>query len=233
MDQMIDRIDERLAAVGLTDRAASIQATGKADTIRDIRRKGTKPKQEALAGLAEVLETTTEYLLHGRETGHVVGDRRTGYEPQPDPVPFSKTPARSLPVFGTVLGSEVSFDDTAIETHMIELTEEIDWVRRPPILESRRDVYAVYISGHSMEPRFEPGDPVIVDPKRAPKPGDDVIVQLTTDGETVATALIKRLVRQSSNYVELRQYNPPKVFRVDRERVKWLHRVLSMGDVIG
>ncbi len=235
-ENFVDRMNRRLTELGLSDRAASITASGKPDLIRDIRRKGVKPKQDLLVALAEVLETTTEYLLHGVNTGHVVADRRTGYDAPPEGSPFVKALPRDIPVYGTVLGSEITFngDGEIIETHILEMTSEIDWVRRPPMLETRRDVYALYVSGSSMEPRFEPGDPVIVDPKRSPKPGDDVIVQLyTTDGDGVQVALIKRLVRRTANYIELRQYNPDTVFTVAMDRVAAVHRVLMMRDVIG
>lgn len=235
-ETFIDRLDRRLKELGRSDRSVSLDASGKPDLIRDIRRKGTKPKQDLLVALAEALETSVEYLLYGSDTGHVVAGKSTGYDGATERSPFTRPSPRDIPVYGTVLGGDVVFDgdNEHIETHLLEMTQEIDWVRRPPTLETRRDVYALYVSGSSMEPRFEPGDPVIVDPKRSPKMGDDVIVQLfALDGDGIQIALIKRLVRRTARFVELRQYNPNTTFCVPIERVASVHRVLMMRDVIG
>jgi phage repressor protein C with HTH and peptisase S24 domain len=39
--------------------------------------------------------------------------------------------------------------------------------------------------------------------------------------------LIKRLVRRTGGYVELRQFNPDTTFRVETQRVAKIHRVLG------
>lgn len=239
MDEtMLDRIEKRRRELNLSARHVGLEGAGNPDLLRDMRRKNTKPKREALAGIAELLETTVEYLLHGQNTGAVIANQRTGYDAEPEPLPFGKALPRTMPVYGTALGSEIIFDgaEAKVETHLIEMTDVIDWVRRPPILEGRKDVYALYISGHSMEPRFEPGDPVIVDPKRAPKPGDDVIVQITDvvgDEIEVKAAVIKRLVRRTAAYIELRQYNPALTFTVPVEQILFVHRVLGIRDMLG
>ncbi len=231
MDQTpLDRIDERLRVMDYTDRQASMLATGKPDTIRDIRRRKSLPKIETLAALAEVLETTVEYIKFGKQTGAIVGDRRTGFDHGPGGPPLGASLPRTLEVYGTVLGGDPHLDGAPIETH--ELTDVIDWIRRPTIFDGRRDVYALYVTGSSMEPRFEPGDPVVVDPKRPPRPGDDVIVQLRDTDDVVRVALIKRLVRRTGTGLELRQYNPDISFTVPLERVKEVHRVVMMRDLL-
>lgn len=230
-DEPINRIDERLEALGLTDRKASLLATGKPDLIRDIRRRGSLPKIEALAQLAEALETTVEYIKFGRQTGAVIADRRTGFEHGPEGMAIGATLPRTLQVYGTVLGGDPGFDDGKVESH--EVTEVIDWIRRPSMFEGRPDVYALYVTGSSMEPRFEPGDPVVIDPKRPPRPGDDVIVQLADDNGSVTLSLIKRLVRRTANELQLRQYNPDITFAVPLGRVKEIHRVVMLRDMLG
>lgn len=230
-----ERVAGRIAQLGTTDRAVSLLATdGKnPDLVRDLsRRPNSRPRNPVtIDRLAEALETTREYLVYGRNEGSVVPDKQTGYNAPASP-PFNLP--RSLPVFGTAIGAELRFDhEDPIETHLIEQTEVIDWVRRPTMLEGRKDVYALYVAGSSMEPRYEPGDPVIVDPKRPPAPGDDVIVQIRAcDGDEVQAALIKRLVRRTARHVELKQYNPPITFTVPLERIHAVHRVIPLRDVI-
>lgn len=67
---LLKRIDQRLAALGLTERAASLQAKKGPDTIRNIRRAVKKgepydPRAGTIEALAPVLRTTAEWLIHG------------------------------------------------------------------------------------------------------------------------------------------------------------------------
>lgn len=63
---LIDRLNERLAAVGLRPRTASLRAGLGADAIRSIQRgKSQYPRTDTLAKLAPVLGTTLEYLSTG------------------------------------------------------------------------------------------------------------------------------------------------------------------------
>jgi len=63
---LIDRINERLRALGLKPRTASLRAGLGADAIRSIQRgKSQYPRTDTLAKLAPVLGTTLEYLSTG------------------------------------------------------------------------------------------------------------------------------------------------------------------------
>ena len=58
--------------------------------------------------------------------------------------------------------------------------------------------------------------------------GDDVVVQI---GEGPAVkALVKELVRRAAGFVELRQFNPDVMFRVQATEIAAVHKV--MGEVI-
>lgn len=61
---ILARIEERLAAIGKTERGASIEATGAAHSIQNMR-KGSKPAVSLFEKLAPVLDTTPEYLAYG------------------------------------------------------------------------------------------------------------------------------------------------------------------------
>jgi phage repressor protein C with HTH and peptisase S24 domain len=79
-----------------------------------------------------------------------------------------------------------------------------------------------------MSPRFEPGQRVAVSPREPVSIGDDVIVQLRGaegDDERVKMVLVKRLVRRTPSFIELRQFNPDTTFRVEAKRVAALHKV--------
>jgi SOS-response transcriptional repressor LexA len=234
---MIDRVRARLAVTGQSDREVSLLVSDgrNADVIRDMDRKGITPKGERLEKLAEVLETTVGWLRTGRTDTALIADRRTGFDAGPQ---LADLP-RDLPVKGTALAHDLSFDsdgEVEIEAHMIGLEETIDRLRRPLILAGRSDVYAIYIQGTSMEPRFEGGDAIIVDTRRPPSPGDYVVVQLAEmDGEQDMRrmALIKRLVRRTATTVELQQFNPAVSFKVPQAKITAIHRVLSLADLLG
>jgi hypothetical protein len=233
---LIDRIEERLAALGLSDRKASMNAIGKPDLIRDIRR-GKRPIAARLAALAGVLETTTDYL-HG-----------TADQPGAGLMPVSEIRAlvpkpedmfQDIPVYGSALGSEQAYGDeydggAIIEQTDLNMAEVVDRFRRPPALANRRDIYGLYVAGDSMEPAYESGQGIIVDPKRPASARDYVVVYLRDrqDGDGAAGVLIKRLVRRSASYIELQQFNPPVTFKLEAKLYKEVHRVMPWDEAFG
>ncbi|WP_066723496.1 S24 family peptidase [Sphingomonas pituitosa] len=233
---LIDRIDERLQALGLSDRKASLAATGKPDLIRDIRR-GAHPLATRLASLASILETTTDYL-QGRSDQPAGAVQNEGgirsLVPQPQDM------IQDIPVYGTAMGSEHEYGDgfdgmVAIEQTDLNMGEVVDRFRRPPALLHRRDIYGLYVTGESMSPAFESGAGIIVDPKKPPSIRDYVVVYLRdrVDSDNAAGVLIKRLVRRSASYIELQQFNPPAIFRLDSRMYREVHRVMPWDEAFG
>lgn len=142
----------------------------------------------------------------------------------------SAEPSQPVPLVGSAIGGE--WEDE-IELTELHLGEVLDYLARPPSLANDKAGYAVTIVGDSMAPRFEPGERAFVSPRTGAGIGDDVIVQLrAADGEAdsdiadrVTMVLIKRLVKKTARYVELRQFNPDRTFQVPVERVAAIHRV--------
>ncbi|MCG7348841.1 S24 family peptidase [Sphingomonas sp. ACRSK] len=232
---MVDRIDARLQALGISDRKASLRAINKPDLIRDIRR--GKNRSE-LSALARALETSVDYL-----EGLTDNPARPGAVDQSQPaaptIPKPDEMERDIPVFGTALGAEVTYwsehdGDVAVEQTDLNTGEVIDYFRRPPALRDRRDVYMLYTAGSSMAPAFEEGSPIPVDPKRPPTIGSYVVVYLRDrDDEFAAGVLIKRLVKRSASFIELQQFNPPATFRLEPRQYRAVHRVMPWEEVLG
>lgn len=63
IDTLIDRIARRLKALDVTERDASIKATGKPDALRYIRVRRAMPSADRLDAIAKALETSPEWLL--------------------------------------------------------------------------------------------------------------------------------------------------------------------------
>ncbi|MDB5473803.1 MAG: helix-turn-helix transcriptional regulator [Devosia sp.] len=83
-------------------------------------------------------------------------------------------------------------------------------------------VYALEVSGDSMEPLYREGDRIVVSPTEQVRRGDRVVVK-TRDGEVMA----KILARQTNKQIELRSLNPayePRI--VELADVEWIARII-------
>lgn len=147
---------------------------------------------------------------------------------------------RDVPVVGSALGADLEFTEDGesifAEVTDLFLDEVQDYARRPAALLNRRDVYAVSVVGSSMSDRWDPGDPVYVDPKTTPRLGDDVVVYLRqsdgADGERMHSVLIKRLQKRTAAYLELLQFNPRQTFHVPTKDVAMIHRVIPYRELV-
>ena len=83
-------------------------------------------------------------------------------------------------------------------------------------------VYALEISGDSMEPAYRAGDRIIVSPEAAIRRGDRVVAK-TVEGEVMA----KLLGQRTETSIELVSFNPayaPRKFAPNQ--IAWLARIL-------
>ena len=91
-------------------------------------------------------------------------------------------------------------------------------------------LYAIYVTGDSMSPRFEHGDLVYVAP-RPTRRGDYVVVQ-ATDASGNRIAYLKRYIGKTANdAIELEQFNPARKFTVPASDVISIHRALTNADL--
>lgn len=145
-----------------------------------------------------------------------------------------------LPHYGTAQGSdlEVAEDGTVhfVERMDLDMGNVVEYLRRPPALAGRDDVYAISVIGNSVAPRYEDGDPAYVEARRQPQRGDYVVVQLMRreqdDEGRLHIALLKQLVRKTSTYVELAQSNPPVHFTIPMSEVHAIHRVKPWKEIV-
>lgn len=245
MDIFLERFAELCAERGLKEQAASKAATGSIDRIRNVRRNRAMPKAETIQQLAAYFGVSADWLLGRSDT------RQTEGAPF---IPESNAKLAEgnrdfrgamgdadLPIWGTALGHSLSFDGAGsieIEQTIFEPGEVVRYIRRPSVLAGVKVAYGLYIQGDSMWPRYEPGEVAIADPRLPVRPNDDVIVQLygepeSPDAGRVVSVLIKRLMRRSASYYELRQFNPNVTFRVPAERVHSIHRIVPLSDMVG
>ncbi len=143
-----------------------------------------------------------------------------------------------LPIYGTALGAARQVDGEAIEQTTLNRAEVVNYAKRPVLLNGRADAYGLYVSGSSMEPRFDDGDMILIDPKGRVRNGDYVVVYLRPlnpeedDGESARAVLVKKLVRRTSGYIELEQFQPATTFRVDAEEIVRVDRVIPWSELL-
>ena len=242
-ETLAERLRDRIDSLGRKPRDVSMSATGKPDLVRDIFRLKRMPTAPIMQQLAAELGTTTEYLLGQTENPQqvlsevAIADNRLDY--------MTRSASRSrpedtpgIPLVGTgdCADLEVIDDDghdITIERSSFDADYQVRMIDRPPALRGARHAYAIYFQGSSMEPRFFAGEIGIVDPDRPAAPGDFVLVQLNNGEEDhVVSVLVKRLIRQTSAYLELEQFNPATVFKIDKNKVARVHKIMPPTDLL-
>tara|TARA_R110000787_G_scaffold31143_13_gene82870 strand:- start:1381 stop:2094 length:714 start_codon:yes stop_codon:yes gene_type:complete len=225
-----DRITRLIEELGISmesvSRAAGLDKTYLRKTLA---RDGAIPKLENLEKLATALRTTPDWLL-GRTDDPIPStapDQPAEVRPIDRPAPVRAEMPADVPVMGTAAGSLLS---GAFQLQ----GGVIDYVRRPPALSGARDIYALYIEGSSMEPRYFPGELVYVNPHKPPRIGDTVIVQEHNGDSGPVAASIGVLFKRANGTVVLRKYNPPDAeITITQTRIAAIHRVLTPNELFG
>ena len=128
----------------------------------------------------------------------------------------ARLPPRRVPVVGYAqAGRNGSFDEAGHPSGA-----GWDEIEFPDIADPK--IYALEVSGESMEPLYRDGDIIIVSPAAAVRRGDRVVVR-TRAGEVMA----KQLARRTAKRVDLLSLNPqhPAV-SLPAEEVAWLARIV-------
>ena len=69
---------------------------------------------------------------------------------------------------------------------------------------------------------------------RPPIAGDYVVIQLNDDPDgSPGTSMVKQLVAKTPTQLKLLQHNPAKEFAVSLTKVKAVHKVLSLRELLG
>lgn len=140
-------------------------------------------------------------------------------------VPRNQTVPRNVPVLGTGMGGE--------EGDFILNGEIVEYVRRPPGIMNAANVFAIWLTGDSMSPRFSPGDLLYIHPGRQPRIGDDVLIELRQTVDGSRPAFVKRLVKRTETEIVVEQFNPPSTFSLDPRAVQHIYRILTTAELMG
>jgi transcriptional regulator with XRE-family HTH domain len=99
----------------------------------------------------------------------------------------------------------------------------IGYTARPPNLCGVRDGYAMYMVGDTMQPRYEQGWLLHINPLKPPSRGRDVVV--VKQGDAV---VIGQFVSWEADALVLRQRNPPEDLRIPRAEVIGCHLIVGI-----
>lgn len=146
---------------------------------------------------------------------------RRGRPPRPMPPPPTVTGGPSLgrrdeiPIRSAARGGG--------EQEMFLGDGPIGYTPRPTNLAGVRDAYAIYMIGDSMEPRYEQGWLLHINPFKPPTRGRDIVLYKTNDA-----VLIKQFVRWDNDALVLRQLNPPIELRIPLAEVRDCHLIVGV-----
>lgn len=217
------RLRERRKAIGLdvTELAAAVGVSQPA--VSQWEAGQTAPNRQKLAKLAQILRVPVSWLISDSEALPASAAAGAG-------APSAATPLGALPVDVPVFGVAVGGSNGDFRFN----GQVVDYVRRPPGIANARNVYALWILGESMSPWNKDGDLIYVSPARPPAVGDHIVVQLqdTPDGDP-GLAMVKLLLAKTPTQLKLAQYNPAREFAVALTKVKSIHKVLSLKELLG
>lgn len=146
------------------------------------------------------------------------GGRRRGRPPSDSSAPGRFGTRAPLQVFSSAQGGT--------EGAMILSSEPVAWIPRDNRLEGVREAYGCFVSGDSMEPAYERGNLLLVNPGASVGPGDDCLfLRETPTGERFA--LIKRLMKANEQSWTVKQYNPPRTYTLPRKEWQKAHLVIG------
>jgi phage repressor protein C with HTH and peptisase S24 domain len=167
-----------------------------------------KPRWPSTESLSRVLAATgstmSDFICLVEETTVTISSAESG---------------QMIPVIGYAqAGKNGYFDDAGYP-----VGQGWDMIRFPGMDSiASANLYALEVSGDSMEPLYREGDRLIVAPGAPVRRGDRVIVK-TIEGEVMA----KELVRQTAGKIELSSFNPHYANRIfTPSEIAWIARVL-------
>ncbi len=234
------RLAERLSVLQLSERAASMMATGKPDAIRYIRVRDHVPSYERLFAIARTLRTSPEYLLgtvddpearsdrYHEMAGQVVEARALVAAHQVD---FE----RNLGVFAVETVNNVEYEGQIFSVWWINLSSEVDIVRRPIFRWHReKQMYAVA----APYPLIGCGDLIIVETHAPIRVQESVLVRFTKFSQNwsgpqgCSPYICGLLLRRTENDVVVQPSRSDGEVRLVGTHVS-LNRIISVREMLG
>lgn len=135
--------------------------------------------------------------------------------------------AGRLPIRGVSVGGNS-------QSRVLFNGQVLGFVARPESLADNPRAYATYVHGDSMEPRYEAGILVLVNPDKGYRKGDYVVAQVYDNDGDPPFGYVKKFVSFNGDELVLEQLNPPipdeKYMHFNRNQVVSVHRIVGTLD---
>ena len=102
----------------------------------------------------------------------------------------------------------------------------VAWTARGSAAGGLRDAYGCFVSGGSMEPVYERGNLLLIDPTATPRAGEDCLF-LRDAQDSTRRAQIGRLVERTAEGWTIEQFNPPRTFTLKPSDRQEAHLVVG------
>lgn len=235
-----ERIAERLEAVGLSERKASMLATGQPDALRFIRTRGTMPSAVRLMKLANVLKTSPDYLAGHTDVNDWPEERKIVEIASTidDAAERQFQSGRVVPVLGTVAfgdgDTRVNKGDLADGFALYSFTKEVLAFAAAPLGTPVGKLGGFYPADTVMLPVFEPNVPVIFVHEQEAEPGDYALLFFGPAERSPMQAVfaLRRMVDRGEGWVTVEHFNPPTKRRIDSAEIRATWKVLGLRDYV-
>lgn len=169
----VSRVKSRLKELGLNASQTSIKINGKAGLLSDSFRKGTVLNSDNMVRLAQILETTPEFLIG-----------KTNIKERPDKLEVNLNSAK---IIGHVQAGLWETEEEPLPE------EELDILPIPTNFPYKK-VYGLIVKGESMNLDYNEGDQLLcIDiweyGQENIKPGDHIVVKATNQADEVETTV--------------------------------------------
>lgn len=167
-NRLLDRIQRRREAIGLSELQASLKAAGKRDTIRNIRRRNL-PSIDKVERIARALQTSVGYLVGetddpaARAPVIALAEGAATFEPAAARmIAFEADEYVAVPRYEMSAAAGRGIDLPGQPAVRDRLLFRAEWLRRATASPIAR-LAALDIVGDSMEPTLKDGDTVLID----------------------------------------------------------------------
>ncbi len=213
-ETLATRIKSRAENLGISQNKLAEMIGIKQSSMANIYNgKTLRPKK--LLEIAQALQVSQEWLLYGKDE-HEREEPRFTTKEQTSNLDIINASPRDIPVY------QSTSEDGKIKINREQLASK---GLRVPIFENK-EVFVLLISGHSMIPAYEVGDPVFVVDEE-PRTGTDVLIELLDEDNFI----FKRLKHEDDEFYYCQQFNPPRDdLKYPKENTK-IYRVMSAKEV--
>lgn len=236
-----DRLTERLKAVGLTERKASLLATGKPDTLRFMRTRGTMPSFSRMFAIAQVLKATPKYLFGQTDVNEFEKNEQTIIDATlfTDRAVAERRPGtRQIPVLSSnsLTGPINNGDAGPVDVTLTNIKGGVVGFVAAPSNAEIDSLLAVYVADPAMHPLFDSNVPVVFDLYSDVKTGDYALIFISgaINGKELrgTSFMLRRVVDQADEWITVEQLHPLVKMQIPRDIAKKMARVLTMRDYV-